>query len=400
MPLHRLSPLGVKNARPGRHCDGRGLWLFISLNPETGQLRKSWVYRYKRDGRERAMELGSLDDVPLAEAREKAAAARKLFLAGEDPIEVRELARNQKRLTAARAMTFSQCAEAYIAAHHPAWRSARHLRQWNELLRDYVTPILGPLPVQQIDVALVMKVLQPIWLSKTETASRVRQRVESILDWATASGFRSGENPARWRGHLENLLPQASKVQKVKHLAALPYGQLAGFLTELRARPGLAARALEFTILTATRSGEVLGARWSEIDFESRVWTVPAERTKAHREHRVPLAPRALEILRGLPRDGDRVLRLGHAAMWKESPENITVHGFRSSFRDWCAEQTNFPREIAEAALGHVVGDSTERAYRRGDVLEKRRRLMEAWSAYCAKTAPAGEVVALRSLSQ
>ena len=178
MPLHRLSPLGVKNARPGRHCDGRGLWLFISPNPETGQLRKSWVYRYKRDGRERAMGLGSLDDVPLAEAREKAAAARKLFLAGEDPIEVRESARNQKRLTAARAMTFSQCAEAYIAAHHPAWRSARHLRQWNESLRDYVTPILGPLPVQQIDVALVMKVLQPIWLSKTETASRVRQRVE------------------------------------------------------------------------------------------------------------------------------------------------------------------------------------------------------------------------------
>ena len=270
MPLHRLSPLGVKNARPGRHCDGRGLWLFISPNPETGQLRKSWVYRYKRDGRERAMGLGSLDDVPLAEAREKAAAARKLFLAGEDPIEVRESARNQKRLTAARAMTFSQCAEAYIAAHHPAWRSARHLRQWNELasrLRDS-DPRPAPGSADRRGAGDEGSATDLAVENRNRLASPATCGVDSSIR-ATASGFRSGENPARWRGYLENLLPQASKVQKVKHLAALPYGQLAGFLTELRARPGLAARALEFTILTATRSGEVLGARWSEIDFES-----------------------------------------------------------------------------------------------------------------------------------
>jgi integrase len=254
--------------------------------------------------------------------------------------------------------------------------------------------------VQQIDVALVLKVLQPIWQSKAVSAARVRQRIEAILDWATASGFREGLNPARWRGHLENLLPQTSKVQKVKHLAAMPYARVGAFLAELHARSGLAARALEFTILTATRSGEVLGARWSEIDFESRVWTVPAERTKGHREHRVPLSPRALEILRALPRSGERVFQMSRTAMWDEVPEGVTVHGFRSSFRDWCAEQTNFPREIAEAALGHIVGDSTERAYLRGDVLEKRRRLMEAWAAYCAKAAPASEVVPLRSLSQ
>jgi len=296
-----------------------------------------------------------------------------------------------------RAMTFSQCAEAYIETHEPAWRSTRHLQQWNESLRMYVGPVIGTLPVQQIDVALVMKVLQPIWQSKTETASRVRQRIEAVLDWATASGFRTGDNPARWRGHLENLLPPTNKIQKVKHLAALPYAQVGAFLAGLRKRGSLAARALEFTVLTATRSGEVLGARWSEVDFEPKVWTVPAERTKGHREHRVPLARRALEILRALPRSGDRVFPLGRDALWFEAPEGATVHGFRSSFRDWCAEQTNFPREVAEAALGHVVGDSTERAYWRGDVLEKRRKLMEAWAGYCSKAAPAGEVIGIRS---
>jgi integrase len=399
MALHRLSAIQLKTTRPGRYPDGGGLYLQVTLNPRSGAIRRSWVYRFERDGHERRMGLGSLDDVSLAEAREKAAAARKLHKEGEDPIEARESARSARRLEAARAMTFDQCAEAFISAHAPSWRSTRHLEQWNQS-RAEIRPILGSLPVQQIDVALVLKVLQPIWQSKAVSAARVRQRIEAILDWATASGFREGLNPARWRGHLENLLPQTSKVQKVKHLAAMPYARVGAFLAELRARSGLAARALEFTILTATRSGEVLGARWSEIDFKSRVWTVPAERTKGHREHRVPLSPRALEILRALPRSGERVFQMSRTAMWDEVPEGVTVHGFRSSFRDWCAEQTNFPREIAEAALGHIVGDSTERAYLRGDVLEKRRRLMEAWAAYCAKAAPAGEVVPLRSLSQ
>jgi integrase len=371
----------------------------VSLNSRTGAVRRSWIFRFEHNGRERFMGLGSLNDVTLAEARERATAARKMHRDGQDPIDAREAARTAKRLEATRAMTFAQCAEAYIDAHKAGWRSTRHLDQWNESLRLYIAPVLGALPVQQIDVALVMKTLQPIWREKTETASRVRQRIEAVLDWATASGFRSGDNPARWKGHLENLLPHTDKIQKVKHLAAMSYSAVGAFITELRARPGLAARALEFTILTATRSAEALGARWSEIDFAAGVWTIPAERTKGQREHRVPLASRALEILRGLPRDGDRVFPLGRTAMWLESPDGVTVHGFRSSFRDWCAEQTNFPREVAEAALGHIVGDSTERAYRRGDVLEKRRRLMEAWAAYCQKAAPAGEVVRLRSLS-
>jgi integrase len=397
MSLHRLSTLKLKTTRPGRYPDGGGLYLKVSFNPASGTVRRSWIFRFEHNGRERFMGLGSLNDVTLAEARERATAARKMHHDGQDPIEARESARTARRLESTRAMTFLQCAEAYIDTHKAGWRSTRHLSQWNESLRLYIAPVIGALPVQQIDVALVMKTLQPIWREKTETAARVRQRIEAVLDWATASGFRSGDNPARWKGHLENLLPHTDKIQKVKHLAAMPYPEVGAFITELRARPGLAARALEFTILTATRSKEVLGARWSEIDFESRVWTVPAERTKGQREHRVPLAPRALEILRGLPRDGDRVFPLGRTAMWLERPDGVTVHGFRSSFRDWCAEQTNFPRELAEAALGHIVGDSTERAYRRGDVLEKRRRLMEAWAAYCQKAAPAGEVIRIRS---
>jgi integrase len=399
MALHKLSTLKLRTTRPGRYSDGGGLYLKVSLNPTTGEARRSWIFRYEHNGRERFMGLGSLNDVTLAEARERATAARRLHRDGQDPIDAREAARTARRLEATRAMTFAQCAEAYINAHKVGWRSTDHLQQWSGSLRRYVEPVIGSLPVQQIDVALVMKTLQPIWQSKTETASRVRGRIEAVLDWATASGFRTGDNPARWKGHLENLLAPATKVHRVKHLAAMPYSAVGAFLAELRGRSGLGSRALEFTILTATRSGESLGARWSEVDFEARVWTIPAERTKGHREHRVPLAPRAMEILRSLPRSGDRVFRLTHTAMWEETPDGVTVHGFRSSFRDWCAEQTNFPREVAEAALGHLVGDSTERAYRRGDVLEKRRRLMEAWAAYCQKAAPAGEVVPLRSLT-
>ena len=340
------------------------------------------------------MGLGSLDDVSLPEAREKAATARKLHKEGEDPIKVRDAARMAKRLEAAKAMTFGQSAEAYINAHSPGWRSTRHLNQWKESLSDYALPALGSLPVQQVDVALVMKVLQPIWTAKPETASRVRARIESILDWATASGFRQGDNPARWKGHLENLLPKKTKIKKVKHFAAMPYNEVGAFLAGLG--PSIAARALEFTILTATRTGEVMGARWSEVDFDWRVWTIPPERTKAHREHRVPLAPRALEILEALPRNGDRIFPLGHNRMRNETGEGVTVHGFRSSFSDWAAEQTNFPRELAEAALGHATGDATERAYRRGDMLDKRRRLMEAWAAFCSKPRVAGEVVPIR----
>jgi integrase len=388
MALHRLSPLTVKTARPGRLCDGAGLYLYVSLNPKTGDLRKSWVYRFQSNGRARTMGLGSVNDLSLQEARERAAAARKLHKDGQDPIEARKAARTAKRLEPAKAMTFDQCAEAYIA-DSAGWRSVRHTVQWTETLKTYASPLIGSMPIAQIDASLVIKALQPIWTSKPITASRVRQRVQSVLDWATARGFRQGDNPAKWQGHLENLLPPLSNIRKVKHLATLPHAEVAAFLADLRKRPDLAARALEFTILTAARSREVLGARWSEIDFDQRCWTVPAERTKAHREHRVPLSTRALEILKGVPRTGDKIFKLTHSEMWELVHSNLTVHGFRSTFRDWCAEQTNFPREIAEAALGHVVGDETERAWQ-DDALETRRRLMDAWSRSCMKPVAEG----------
>jgi len=263
MALHRLSPLKVKTARPGLLCDGAGLYLHVSLNPRTRELRKSWVYKFQLNGRARMMGLGSVNDVSLQEARERAAAARKLHKDGQDPIEARKAARTAKRLEPAKAMTFDQCAEAYIA-DSAGWRSVRHTVQWTETLKTYASPLIGSMPIAQIDASLVIKALQPIWTSKPITAGRVRRRIQAVLDWATARGFRQGDNPARWQGNLENLLPPLSKIRKVKHLAALPYAEVAAFLADLRKRPDLAARALEFTILTAARSEEVLGARWSE----------------------------------------------------------------------------------------------------------------------------------------
>jgi integrase len=401
MPLHRLSALDLKTKKAGRHADGGGLYLSVSLHPTTKEPRRSWLFRYQRDSVEKFMGLGSLDDVSLAEARERATAARKLHRDGEDPKAIRNAARLAKRVEAAKAMTFEQCARAYIDGHSSGWRNAQHLNQWNTSLSTYVLPILGPLPVSQVDEALVMNVLrqplldkkkQPFWTSKPETARRVRSRIESILDWATASKFRSGDNPARWKGHLKILLPR--QTEKKKHLEAMPYIQVASFITGLG--NDVPALALEFTILTAARTGEVRGARWTEVDFESKVWTIPAERTKRQREHRVPLAPRALEILKGLPRTGGRIFPLGQNGMLDKTPEGVTVHGFRSSFRTWCSEQTNFPREVAEAALGHATGDQTERAYQRGDVLEKRRKLMEAWANYCSRPVPDSRVLTFK----
>jgi integrase len=392
MALHRLSALSLKNRKAGRHADGGGLYLIVSENPTTGEPRRSWMFRYQRGSVEKFMGLGGLDDVSLAEARERAAAARKLHKDGEDPKAVRDAARLAKRVEAAKAMTFAQCAKAYINTHSAGWRSPKHLNQWNASLSTYVLPVLGPLPVAQVDRPLVMKVLEPIWTKKPETARRVRTRIELILDWATASDFRSGDNPARWKGYLENLLPRHSK--KREHFEAMPYTKVAGFIAGLG--NDLPALALQFIILTAARTGEVRGACWSEVDFDSRVWTIPAERTKAQREHRVPLAPRALEILKSLPRSDTRIFPLGHDVMRGRTPDAVTVHGFRSSFRTWCAETQNFPREVAEAALGHAVGDLTERSYQRGDVLEKRRKLMEAWANYCSRPAPDGHVLAFK----
>jgi integrase len=402
-PEKRLTARTVETIKkPGLHADGAGLYLHVSPSGA-----KSWIFRWKHDGRLRDMGLGPINTISLAEARDKALGCRKLKLDGRDPIEERRSQRQAARLETAKAMTFKNCAEAYIAAHKAGWKNDKHAAQWPATLATYVYPIMGGLPVQAVDVGLVMKVLEqnvaregdpaaPLWTVKPETAGRVRGRIESILDWATARGFRSGENPARWRGYLENLLPKKSKVRRVEHHAALPYPEIAAFIVELRGQEGIAARALEFAILTAARTGEVLGATWAEIDLEGRLWTVPAERMKAGREHRVPLSETALAILRAMAevRSGKHVFPgardsrpLSQMAMLmllrRMGRDGLTVHGFRSAFSDWCAEQTAFPSEVREMALAHTVGDKVEAAYRRGDLFEKRRQLAAAWGRYC-----------------
>jgi integrase len=395
--IRRLSAVAIKNAKPGLHPDGGNLYLQVS---ESGA--KSWLFRYGINGRERWMGIGPLITVSLAEAREEATQCRALRLKGVDPIEARKANRGQQLLDAAKAVTFRKCAEGFQAAHGAAWRSKRHGAQWDQTMADYVFPTLGGLPVSSVDTSLVMKALEPIWATMPETASRIRGRIERVLDWAKARGLRTGENPARWRGHLDHLLSARNKIARVVHLPALAYAEVPAFLTELRARDGVAARALEFTILTACRTSEVLKARWSEI--EGSVWTIPGERMKAGREHRVPLSNRAREILERLPRDGDFVFvgvqhgrALNVAAMLRAlkrmGREDLTVHGFRSSFRDWAAETTSYPNHVVEMALAHTVGDKVEAAYRRGDLFEKRRRLMDAWSRFCTEAGDIGKVV-------
>lgn len=390
--IGKLSALKVKRLKkPGYYPDGGSLWLQIS---KFGT--KSWVFRFTLGGRSREMGLGSLHTVSLADARKAAEQCRKLRLDGIDPIEHRRAKRAAERLEAASAMPFDACAEAYIGAHEAGWRNAKHAAQWRSTLKTYVSPVFGRLPVQSIDVALVMKALEPIWNTKTETASRVRGRIEAVLDWAAARGYRRGDNPARWRGHLQNLLPRRSKVQRVEHHAALPYTEIGEFIRELRTQDGVAAAALEFLIMTVTRTSETIGATWDEIDLDGGVWKIPADRIKTDKEHRVPLSPATKTILRRMNKarrnryvfpgvGSDRHLsNMAMLALLKRMKRsNLTVHGFRSTFRDWAAEQTNYPREVAEMALAHAVSDKVEAAYRRGDLFKKRQRLMGEWGRYC-----------------
>ena len=402
--IGKLTSLSVRQARRrGLYGDGGGLFLQVS---ESGA--KSWVFRFKKADRLRVMGLGPAHTITLAEARDRARECRKLRLDGIDPIEARRAERAQAKLDAAKAVTFAECADAYITAHKAGWRNPKHAAQWPATLATYVNPTFGERPVQAIDTALVTRVMEPIWTKKPETASRVRGRIESILDWATARGYRQGENPARWRGHLENLLPRRSKVRRVEHHAALPYSELSAFMLALRQQEGVAARALEFTILTAARTGEVIGARWEEINIAERLWSVPAERMKAGREHRVPLCGKALEIVEEMRAiggnfifpGGKRGKPLSNMAMTmllrRMGHGDQTVHGFRSTFRDWAAERTNFPAEVAEMALAHAVTDKVEAAYRRGDLFEKRRALAEAWAKFCATALVGGEIVPIR----
>jgi integrase len=395
--INRLSHRKVVTLKqPGMHGDGGGLYLQVTEGAD-GTPRKSWLFRYTVAGRERQMGLGPLSDVPLAEARDRALAARKLRRAGKDPIAEREAARVEASLVAAKTMSFDECATAYIAAHRAGWRNLKHAAQWSSTVATYCSPVFGKLPVQLVDVGLVMKAIAPLWAAKPETAGRVRGRIERILDLAKVRGFRDGENPARWRGHLDQLLPARGKVRRVKHHAALPFADIPAFVAALRGRDAVAARALEFAILTAARTSEVLGATWSEFYLDTRVWTIPAERMKGAREHRVPLGDRAIEIIRNMMSAkkndhvfyGDRRAALSNMSLLmllrRMGRTDITTHGFRSTFRTWAAECTNYPREVVEAALAHVVGNKVEAAYQRGDMLDKRRPLMAQWENYCAK---------------
>jgi integrase len=376
--VDRLTALRAqREKRPGMHADGRGLYLRIN---HAGA--RSWILRYMLDGRRHDMGLGSADDVSLADARRKAREARSLKAEGVDPLGAKRAHRAAAREAGAKAVTFKDAATSYIAAHRSGWRSVKHATQWQQSLADYMLPVIGPLPVAAIDTALVLKVLEPIWGTKTETASRVRSRIEATLDWAKVRGYRDGENPARWRGHLDKLLPKPSKVNREDHHPALPYAEMPRFMAELRSREDAGARALEFLILVAARSGEVRLAKAAEFDRASAVWTVPASHMKTNREHRIPLSPAALALV------NDAIAYTAKNTMRKllaKMRPAVTVHGFRSTFRDWCGECTAFPREIAEAALAHVTGNAVERAYARSDLLDKRRELMNAWGTYCCR---------------
>jgi integrase len=397
---NKLSVLQTKKRlEPGLYGDGNGLYLQVS-----SRRTKAWVFRFMIAGRARKMGLGDYERIPLAEARRKAQEAYNLVSSGIDPINTRAARRAAQASERVKMVTFQTCAERYIAAHQSGWKSAKHGAQWEATLKNYAYPKIGRLPVSSIDVGLVLAVLEPIWKAKTETANRVRGRIESILDWARARGLRHGENPARWRGHLDQLLPARSAVAPVKNHAALAYADLPRFMEELRKREGVSARALEFTVLTAARTGDTLGATWQEIDKAERLWTVPAARVKGKkgarkRDHVVPLSDHAFDLLWTLPREanfifpgGKKGSALSNMAMLEllrgMGFGELTVHGFRSAFKDWCSEQTAYPNELSEMALAHTVSDKVEAAYRRGDMREKRRSLMADWATFCGGSGP------------
>ena len=381
--MARLTARKVETAKPGVYLDGQGLRLIVGA---TGG--RKWVFRFMRRGRSQEMGLGGTA-VSLAMARERAAEARRMLAAGQNPID-------GARLAKAGRPTFGQVADDFLSAKQSEWRNPKHRAQWEMTLQRYCAPLRSR-PVDEIDTAAVLVVLKPLWASIPETASRIRGRIEVVLDAARARGLigQHEANPARWRGHLDKLLPKRQKLTR-GHLAAMPFADVPKFMARLRKRDAMAALALEFTILTAARTNETLGARWDELDFKQGIWTVPASRMKGGRAHRVALSRRALAVLKKL--DAARLGEYVFPGQWPGKPlsgtvmqmilrrmkaDDVTVHGFRSSFRDWCGEISTFPREVAEAALAHVAGDQTERAYRRGDALEKRRALMEAWATYC-----------------
>jgi integrase len=368
------------------------------------------MFRYTRDGRAHWMGLGSYPDITLARAREKATDARRILADGLDPLAQKHAVRaslSQQQAEQIKSLTFDQAAEQYIASHSAGWRSGAHEKQWTTSLRTHVSPVIGELPIKAIDTALVLTALRPIWTIKPDTASRIRGRIESILDWARVQGFREGENPARWRGHLDHLLPRPRKVKAPEHHPSLPYSEVSAFIARLRERKGTAAQVLELVILTAARAGEVVGMRWAELDLSAKVWTVPASRMKAGREHRVPLSASAIALLEKLPRSGEHVFpgqnrpTLSSGALDRlircRMKSGVCTHGFRATFRTWAAERTPYPSEVAERALAHAVGSKVEQAYNRTDMFERRRRLMADWAAFCETPTTNAEVIPIRA---
>jgi integrase len=377
----------------GRHRDSLSRGLYLQVGPT---LTKSWLLRFELNGSERFMGLGAYPDFSLKEARERARAARQKLADGIDPLQARQEERikraSEAAAVAARSKTFQQCAQLYFDRHSAGWKNRKHISQFLSTLSAYAFPVIGALPVADVNRDLVLACVQPIWITKNATAARVLRRIKGVLDFAKVQGWREGENPAAWDGNLEHALPKPTAVRQVEHHAALPFAQVNDFIMQLRERRGIAARALEFLILTAARTGEVTGARWSEIDLDARVWTIPAARMKAKKDHRVPLSDRALEILRALPREADFVFigdeaGLSHSAMdqvrKRMGRRDFVVHGFRSTFRDWAAERTSYPNHVVEMALAHTIGNKVEAAYRRGDLFDKRRKLMADWARYC-----------------
>jgi integrase len=404
--VKRLKDMQIRRlSKPGSYPDGEGLYLQVRTSGA-----KDWFYRYEVDGKGRKRGLGSYPTISLEQARDDALECRQLRQQGIDPVDYAKAQRQKEALDEAKSFTFKECALAYINSHQQGWKNRKHESQWRNTLDTYAYPTIGDIGVQDIDIGLVLDVLEPIWYEKTETASRVRQRIENILDWATVKQYRSGDNPALWRGRLDKLLPKRVKVQKPIHFPAMDYRDLPGYFQALRKRDSVATRALAFTILTAARNGEARAVTSDELDLKGKVWTIPDNRMKADREHRVPLSAEALKIIKEMEpfkRHTDHFIFPGQAhakpiseasllKIVKQQDKTLTVHGFRSTFRDWCAEQTSFPREVAEAALAHSIRDKTEAAYQRGDLFEKRRQLMDQWMQYCLKGKGKAKVVPIR----
>jgi integrase len=400
---NKLTTANLKTKTPGVYADGGGLYLQVSMGKD-GEPKRSWLCRVRVGGKVRELGLGRPAEVPLAAARERCAEYRRLAAAGIDPLEhqkaMAEAKAAEEAERRARAMTFKQAAEAYIAAHEKGWKNEKHRKQWTATLEAYAYPKFGDVPVGAVDRTMVLAVIEPLWRTRTETASRLRGRIENVLDWATVRGLRTGENPARWRGALEMVLPARSKVQRKQHHPAMPYDQVGAFIAVLRTKPSVGADCLQFVILTGARYNEAAGARWGEIDLLAETWTIPGERMKAGKTHRVALSSAALEILRRRAKHGTRPdalvfesdLREGAklsdmtlSAYLRRAGLPYTVHGFRASFRIWAAEKTEYPREVAEAALAHTNADRVEAAYQRSDFFEKRRGLMQAWADYLGK---------------